>query len=340
MAERSSSQPHVSVLLPVWNAAETLPACLHSIRRQAEPNWQCVIVDDGSRDASLACAQRCAAADPRFEVIATPHRGLVAALNTGIEHCRGRYIARMDADDLMHRSRLAAQVQALETHPDVAAVGCHVRLFPRRHLRPGRRAYERWLNSIDSAPRLCQEAWVECPIAHPTLMIRYAVLTALGYRDCGWPEDYDLILRLLMHGHILDIVPQRLLSWRDGPQRLSRTSSIYALDRFTACKAAFLAGHFLADTDRYILWGYGSTGKALRRALLAHKKVPLHIVELHPGRLGKHIHGALVIPPLALLHVPRQPVVVSVAGMRARHEIRDAMAHMGFVERRDFVCAA
>ncbi|MEE8291411.1 MAG: hypothetical protein V3R80_08030, partial [Candidatus Tectomicrobia bacterium] len=59
-----------------------------------------------------------------------------------------------------------------------------------------------------------------------------------------------------------------------------------------------------------------------------------------PGRLGKHIHGALVIPPLALLHVPRQPVVVSVAGMRARHEIRDAMTRMGFVERRDFVCAA
>src|SRR5262245_63072264 len=96
------AHPLVSILLPVWNAAATLPACLRSIQRQTEPRWQAVIVDDGSRDGSLACARWFADQDPRFVVLATAHQGLVPALNTGLAYCQGRFVARMDADDLMH----------------------------------------------------------------------------------------------------------------------------------------------------------------------------------------------------------------------------------------------
>jgi len=182
--------------------------------------------------------------------------------------------------------------------------------------------------------------FVECPIAHPTLMMRRDVLQTLAYRDRGWPEDYDLLLRLLTQGYEVGVVPRRLLSWRDAPGRLSRTSPTYALERFTACKATFLATSFLKGTQTYILWGYGDTGKALRAALLAHDKIPSHIVEIHPGRLGNRIHNAPVIPPAGLVHVPHTRVVVSVAGAQARHEIRQAMMRLGLVERRDFVCAA
>ena len=334
------SSPSISVLLPVWNAASTLPACLRSLQRQTETDWECIVVDDGSQDNSLTQARWFADRDPRFIVIPTAHQGLVNALNTGLHHCRGQLIARMDADDLMHRHRLSMQRQMLDTQPGLAAVGCHVRIFPRRHLRDGRRAYERWLNSIDSARRVSEDAFVECPLAHPTLMIRTPILASLGYRDCDWPEDYDLILRLLAAQHRIGIVPQRLLSWRDTSTRLSRTSPTYGLDRFTACKAEFLSTTFLASQPHYILWGYGETGKALRRALTAHDKTPAYIVELHPGRLGKIIHGAPVVPPETLVHIPRHPVVISVAGETARGEIREAMKQMGFQECQDFICAA
>ena len=330
----------VSVLIPAWNAAPTLPACLRSLQRQSETRWHCVIVDDGSQDDTLACAGAFAARDPRFEIVSAPHRGIVASLNTGLRHCRAPLIARMDADDLMHRHRLAAQAQALSENPRLSAVGCHVRLFPRRHLRPGRRAYERWLNSVDSAERVRLDAFVECPVAHPTLMMRRTPIVDFGYRDRGWPEDYDLLLRVLSAGRQVGVVPRRLLSWRDAPQRLSRTHPAYNLDRFTACKAAFLASHFLAGGDSYVLWGYGSTGRSLRRALLEHDKAPSHIVELHPGRLGKRIHGAPVIPPHELPGLPGSRVIASVAGAQARHEIRHTLAAMGFVDGRDFVCAA
>jgi len=332
----SAVPPEISVLLPAYNAAATLPACLRSIARQREPRWECVVVDDGSDDGTAACARRFAGADGRFRVVATAHRGIVGALEVGLGHCRGRVVARMDADDVMHRDRLGAQLAALDAAPELAAVGCHVRIFPRG----GLAAYERWLRSIDSARRVREEAFVECPVAHPTLMIRRPVLEALGYRDAGWAEDYDLVLRLLARGDEIGVVPRRLVAWRDTAARVSRTDARYGQDRFTACKAAFLAADFLADSDRYVLWGYGGTGRALRRALVEHGKHPSHVVEVHPGRLGQRIHDARVIPIAALAGMPRVPLIASVAGMGARGEIRRALADLGWEEGRDFVCAA
>jgi glycosyltransferase involved in cell wall biosynthesis len=332
--------PRISVLLPVWNAATTLPACLASLRRQTATDWECVIVDDGSSDGSLAIARACAARDPRLRVLALPHQGLVAALNAGLAQCRGHLIARMDADDVMHRERLAAQAEALAASPALAAVGCHTRLFPSHRLGAGMRAYARWLRSIDSPERVREEAFVECPVAHPTLMLRSERLRELRYRDRGWPEDYDLVLRLLEGGAQIGVVARRLLSWRHAPGRLSRNDARYSQAGFTACKADFLARGFLAGGERYGLWGYGGTGRALARALRGHGKRPRVIVELHPRRIGKTIQGARVISPGQLDRDLGIPLVVSVSGATARGLIRAELAKLGFREMRDYVCAA
>jgi hypothetical protein len=111
-------------------------------------------------------------------------------------------------------------------------------------------------------------------------------------------------------------------------------------DAGSACKAAFLATGLLAESEAYVLWRYGHTGRALHRALLAHGKRPAFIVEVHRGRLGNRIHGAPVIAPEELLRLRGYPVVASVAGERPRRQIRAAMEAMGFEETRHFVCAA
>lgn len=330
----------ISVLLPAWNAERTLPACLRSLVRQSEPRFECVVVDDGSGDATPKVVRGFAAADPRFRLVSQPHAGLVAALDAGLAECSAPFVARLDADDLAHRERFALQLEALEHGPGLAAVGCHVRVFPRQELAPGLRAYERWLNGIGDAAQVRREAFVECPVVHPTLMFRREVLGSLGYREMGWPEDYDLVLRTLAAGHEIGVVARRLLAWRDGPRRLWRSHDTYAQERFTACKAAFLAAGFLAGTEHYALWGYGATGKALRRALAEHGKRPAEIVELHPGRLGESIHGARVVPPEALTSLPRRPLLVSVSGETPRNEIRAWLARRGYEEGADFVCTA
>lgn len=332
--------PAVSVLIPVRDAACVLARSLLSVARQTWVDWECVVVDDGSRDATGEVVRGLARQDPRFRLLERPHRGIVGALAAGLEQCRGEVIVRMDADDVMAPDRLAAQVDALCGPAGLAAVGAHVRLFPRAHLRPGRLAYEAFLNSVRSEREVRANAFVECPVAHPALAFRAATLRAFGYRDRGWPEDYDLVLRMLAAGERIGVVPRVLLRWRDRPDRLSRRHPAYALPRFVECKAEFLAGGPLAGGDRYVLWGYGDTGKALRRALGRHGKTPAAIVELHPGRLGQRIDGVAVVPPERVPDWRGTPLLASVAGAVARGQIRAALAEMGWVETRDFWCTA
>jgi glycosyltransferase involved in cell wall biosynthesis len=332
--------PCISILLPVWNAEATLSVCLRSLIRQTETNWECIVVDDGSSDRSLAIANTFAARDPRFRVETRPHEGLIATLNAGIPLCSAAIVARMDADDWMHRDRLRLQRAALEGAPDLDALGCFTRSFPRRELPDGRRRYEDWLHSMTDAESIWRDRFIECPIAHPSLVIRRTCLSELGYRDRGWPEDWDLLLRLLRRGPRVGIVAKRLLGWRDRPDRLSRSDPRYALDRFTACRAWHLHRDFLAGNSSYILWGHGRTGRAIRKdlAILGHQ--PAAIVEVHPRRIGETIHGAPVIPPPALSTRPPYPIVVSVAGAGPRSEIRAALTKMGFHEGIHFVCSA
>lgn len=333
-------RPRVSVLLPAFNAAATLASALESVRRQTEQRWECLIVDDGSTDGTLQLAHEAALRDDRFVVLPATHGGIVAALSAGLERCRGDVVARMDADDLMQRRRLELQLRALDEQSELSGVGCHVRLFPRARMTQGLRDYEAWLNAVRGPSELEREAFVECPLAHPSLMVRKDVLLAHGYRACPWPEDYDLVLRLREAGERLGVVPRRLLHWRDGPGRLSRSSSRYAVAAFVECKAEYLARGFLRARERYILWGFGDTGKALAGALARRDKHPSAIIELHPGRLGQLIRQVKVLPPDALRTLPREPLLVSVAGLKARSEIRAALAEMGFHELRDYVCAA
>jgi hypothetical protein len=165
-------------------------------------------------------------------------------------------------------------------------------------------------------------------------------LLDLGYRDRDWPEDYDLILRLLRKGPRVGIVTQRLLGWREGPKRLSRTDPRYSIGRFTACRAWHLHRDFLADSPRYILWGHGRTGRALRKALAALGHLPARIVDVHPRRIGQEIGGVRVISPEELGDHTFHPIVVSVAGIEARTEIRTALAALAYREGFEFVCAA
>lgn len=332
--------PLCSILLPARDAAATLPACLSSIERQELADFECVVVDDHSRDATgdlLAAWRR---RDPRLLPVANPGAGLIDALQHGLQHCRGEFVARMDADDVMHSERLARQVEALRRQPRLSGIGCRVRLFPTAAVGAGMASYARWLNGIESADDVRREAFVESPIVHPTLVLRREVAQAFGWRDAGWPEDYDLLLRLLQQDHQLAVLPRRLLAWRRGPRTLTVTDPRYGAERFFAAKAAFLASGLLRGADGYVLWGFGGTGRALRRALLRHGLSMSHLIERHPRRLGQRIHGAPVLRPEQLAELPHHRIVVSVSGADNRALIRAQLAALGRVELVDFVCAA
>jgi len=207
-------------------------------------------------------------------------------------------------------------------------------------LTEGMRRYQGWLDGLRDADGLEAALFVECPLPHPTFFASRALFAKYGYRDCGWPEDYDLLLRLSAAGLRLGVVPTPLLLWRDGPGRLSRTGSAYHQRAFVACKAWHLSERYLSKGRAFLLWGHGDTGRALRAALAGLGWRPRAILEVSPRKVGQRIDGVPVLSPDVLRERCADFIVVSVAGTGPRREIEARLSRWGYVAGRDFVFAA
>lgn len=335
----ASTAPLVSVLLPARDAAATLPAALESVLGQTLADLEVVAVDDGSTDETPALLDAYAARDPRVRVLRQPPCGIVAALNRGLAACRGSFVARMDADDVAHPERLAAQHAFLAARPDLGLCGSLVAGVGAdgSALRPGMARYIGWLNGLVAHDEIARERFVESPLVHPTAFARREVLLAAGgYEDRGWPEDYDLWLRLLARGVRMGKVPQVLLAWRDHAARATRTQPSYATDRLRALKVHHLLCGPLAEGRPVAFWGAGLEGKPLLRALVAAgRKVPV-VVEADPRKIGNVIHGARVIPASALGDAlrahPGALTLVAVGVPSARPLIRTELDALGLRE--------
>ena len=212
--------PAVSVLMPVFNGERFLAEAIDSILGQTFADFELVIVDDGSTDASPAILADYASRDSRIRVLRQANAGIVAALNRGLPECRAPLVARMDADDVSEAPRLAVQIEYLRDHPDVTVVGTAVRLIAESG-RPG--PVLRWPVAPDAVRKALQRG--NC-LAHPTTVMRKdTVIAAGGYREqLRHAEDYDLWSRLAIR-HRLANIPQPLLRYRIHGSQVSWLSA-------------------------------------------------------------------------------------------------------------------
>ena len=265
--------PLVSVVLPARDGGALLAPAVSSVLGQTERDLELLLVDDGTTDGSVAALDR---SDPRLRVIPSPGRGVVDALNAGLLAARGRFIARMDADDLSYPDRLATQLAYLADRPDIACAGCGVAVG--REDGPADEGFRRlaeWMNALREPADIARELSVECPIAHPSALFRREALEALaGYRDLPWPEDYDLFLRADRLGMRLGKPPGIHFLWRDRPGRVTRTDPRCAPARILALKA-----HHLARSGRL---GTTAAGGEREEARGFHPRTPAGVTDPRP----------------------------------------------------------
>ena len=123
-----STNPAISILMPVWNNERNLREAIGSVQAQTERNWELLLVDDGSEDASLRIALDLAETDPdRIRILRHPggeNRGSSASRNLGLRHARGEYLAFLDADDVWLTDCLATQLRVMAAYPEAAMVFC------------------------------------------------------------------------------------------------------------------------------------------------------------------------------------------------------------------------
>jgi len=334
-------QPRISVLLPCRDAADVVRDAATSLSAQSFEDFEVVAVDDGSVDDTWGLLLAWAARDRRVRPLRRPRLGLIPALTAAQAYARGDLVARMDADDVAAPDRLELQDGLLRERPDVSACGTHVRYFPPELVRNGALRYQRWLNSLASPESVAREIFVECPLAHPSLLARRAALLAVGgYRDVGWPEDYDLVLRLWAAGRRLAVVPRVLLEWREAPARISRVHSRYSPAAFRRCKVHFLARTLAVGRKGVVVWGAGPVGKAFARELMGQGVKLRAFVDLDPRKIGQDVYGVRVVPPADIGRFRGALAVAAVGTPGGRTEVRASLDAAGWREMTDYCAVA
>lgn len=216
----ADSVPRISIVMPVFNEAALLPLTLDSVLRQSFADFECVVVDDGSTDATPRILAEYAARDARFRIVTQPNGGISSALNAGLAAARGDWIARLDGDDLMLPDRLARQLAFAEAEPGLAGCGCDYEIIDmdgrcrgtRRPLPRSRTELERFFSAGEPLS-----------FTHPTMFYRRDLaLTLGGYRPDYEPaEDVDLFARMLATGAPILIQPEVLMQYRIRPGSIS-----------------------------------------------------------------------------------------------------------------------
>jgi glycosyltransferase involved in cell wall biosynthesis len=334
--------PRASIILPVRNAASTLPATLDSLWSQSETSWELIAVDDGSTDATPALLYNAALIDPRIRVMSTGPLGLVHALQTACSLVRGPLIARMDADDTTHPERLSIQCHFLDSHPDIGLVSCQVKFGGDPDTAGGYLRHIQWINSLVSHELIYHQRFVESPFAHPSVVFRTSLLQSLGgYRNGLFPEDYELWLRWLNAGVIMSKVPESLLVWNDPPERLSRTDHRYAPDAFYRLKASYLALALRSHTGRPVwIWGSGRVTRHRAAFLFQHGIQPQAWIDIDTKKIGQHIDGLTVHAPEDIPESARPFILTYVASWGAREFALSWFQNRGWRAGEDYLLCA
>lgn len=348
----TTSEPRLSIALPVRNAGPWLRESLDSTLAQTEPSFELLAVDDGSTDASPSILAGYAERDARIHVLETTsgQRGIVPALNIALAAARAPYLARMDADDRMHPERLARQANALDADASLFGVTCVATAFPADEVRDGMRAYLEWQNSLVTPEEIARDRFIESPVLHPSVTVRTDVVRERlgGWRDNDGPEDWDFFLRAFDQGLRIARLPQILVEWRLHARQLTRTHARYSEESLLEARSVHLARHLRqVNTEGRAIWvlGAGPVGKSLIKALSRHGVVAHGLADVDPRKIGGVVRGEghgwrVVAHPVLRTMVPRPLAVSAVSGAPARARVRAELNGWGWSEGEDFVVAA
>jgi len=197
------------VILPVHNAAATLEVAVGSLLGQTHRDLRIIAIDDGSTDASLEIL-RGIRDDRMLLVVNEENLGLPATLNRGVALAEAPFIARMDADDVAHPSRLEKQVQALLARPDLDLLGTAVVCIDSQGRLLGQRTFPA------THPEIVTRPYRSIPLAHPTWCGRREWFVGHPYDPSDLKAQDQSLLRRAMDGSCYGNLTEPLLAYRES----------------------------------------------------------------------------------------------------------------------------
>ncbi|WP_460980465.1 glycosyltransferase family 2 protein [Spirosoma fluminis] len=209
----NSTTPLVSVVMPVYNGERYLAEAIESILTQTYTHLELIILNNGSTDGTAAILDRYARRDKRIKIVFYPeplgHAG-EAASNVACRHATGKYIAKLDADDVAVPDRIAKQVNFLELNPSVFLVGSYLELIDNNGQSKGIRTYPL------SNEAIYYEFYLRFPVANPAIMYRSGIIKGDFYvlRHKLFTDDYYSLFIHIHNGLIFVNLPEPLTRYR------------------------------------------------------------------------------------------------------------------------------
>lgn len=210
MKSKNSKDPLVSVVMAVYNGDKYLKESIESILNQTYKNIEFIVINDGSLDNTKEILEKYQQKDPRIKVLNNGiNKGLIYSLNKGFKEAQGKYIARMDADDISLLKRLEKQVEYMEKNNQVALCSGLIKIFKNKN-----KFLTKKLKLILPSEQIESSLLFKNYIAHPVVMLRKSELKNLEYKEINkGMEDYGLWLDLIKKNKIV-ILPEVLLKYR------------------------------------------------------------------------------------------------------------------------------
>ncbi len=240
-------------MLPVYNGERYLSEAIESVLGQTFSNFEFIIINDGSTDNTGSILDHYQQQDARIKLYTQANQGLIASLNTGCSMARGRYIARMDADDISLPQRFKRQVEFMEEHADIGILGTRVDFidadgkYQKRWRLPLRPAVIRW------------SLLFRCAVAHPSVLMRNEIVKELGYyrTQALHIEDYDLWTRALAITNIANL-PEALVKRRSWDENVTSQNAKTQRESVAEVAWTMISDLLGSDVDR------GRVSKLLR----------------------------------------------------------------------------
>ncbi|EAI4157310.1 glycosyltransferase family 2 protein, partial [Campylobacter coli] len=247
MREIEKNKPLVTVIMPAFNRENYISFAIESILNQDYLNFEFIIIDDCSTDATYNIIQEYAKRDQRIIVLRNKkNKGIVYSLNRCLERSRGKYIARMDDDDISLPERIEKQVNVMEKDISIVVAGTYF-----KPMDENLEFFGNWVN-VCKHEMIKLKMMFECPICHPTVMIRASFLKENNLKysyKYQYAEDYKLWSDIIQKGGKIINIPEVLLFYRISNSSISRNRLTSKLQKHNSEIIAYHYRQFILGSE-------------------------------------------------------------------------------------------
>lgn len=330
--------PTISAIMPVYNAEKYVKETINSVLNQTFADFELIIVNDGSTDSTREIIEQFK--DDRIRLFnLKTNQGVGYASNFAVKHVQGKYVARVDSDDIYHKDRFLLQKLFLDEHPELALVKSLVKYFSdpdvehTERYRILKEIVEKDKNSVITPEEIREKLYWNMCIPHTSMMIRTEVIKHYGYKNVLCGEDYYLLYELNKAGFKMGTVTDYLVKVRVSKNSTTARKQAELFKTVFQIKEDIIKTLF--EQGKVFLWGAGSFGKQVLE-ILERKGFDIEgFIDSDIKKIELSINGKKVFLPNAINLGGENKVIIT--SQTGRNAIVNILKEQGLQHLQDYI---